>query len=204
MKKKFLNYSLKAISAGGKYDQDKLDEIEYGLETVYLSVTKLVVIFLIAYLLGIIKELVLLLITFNFIRSSAFGLHASKSIYCLISSTIMFIGGVYISYLVSFINIYIKVIICSISIFALFKYAPADTEKRPLINEKKRLKWKITSCVKGLLYLVLVIYFKDSFISGFLICGMVETIIMIHPLVYKIFNLPYNNYKNYTDYDYGV
>jgi accessory gene regulator B len=78
------------------------------------------------------------------------------------------------------------------------KYAPADTEKRPLINEKKRNKLKIISSIKGILYLVLIIYFKDNPISGYLLCGLIESVLMIHPFVYKIFNLSYDNYKNYN------
>ena len=35
-------------------------------------------------------------------------------------------------------------------------------------------------------------------ISNYLLVGMVEAVIMIHPLVYKVFKLPYANYKNYN------
>ena len=83
----------------------------------------------------------------------------------------------------------------------IIKYAPADTVKRPLINAKKRKRFKIISIIKSIIYLLLIIYFDKMQLSGFLLVGLVEAIIMIHPLVYKIFNLPYNNYKNY---DYGV
>ena len=198
MKKNFLNYSVNIIASNYDFDDIRLEEISYGLETLYLTVTKLIVIFGLAYLLGILKEVVLLLLCYNLIRSTAYGLHASKSIYCLISSITLFIGGVYLSKYIATIPLVIKILLCTISIILLLKYAPADTVKRPLINAKKRRILKIKSCIKGIVYLILIIYFKDSVVSGYLLCGLVEAILMIHPFVYKIFSLPYDNYKEYN------
>ncbi len=198
MKKKFLNYSVNIIASNYDFDDIRLEEISYGLETLYLTVTKLVVIFGLAYLLGILKEVVLLLLCYNLIRSTAYGLHASKSIYCLISSITLFIGGVYFSKYIATVPLVIKIVLCIISILLLLKYAPADTAKRPLINVKKRKILKVKSCIKGVVYLILIISFKDSVVSGYLLCGLVEAILMIHPFVYKIFSLPYDNYKRYN------
>ena len=72
------------------YDEDRLDEIRYGLEATYLSITKLVVILGISLLLGIFKESVILLVLFNFLRLTGFGLHATKSWICWVSSSITF------------------------------------------------------------------------------------------------------------------
>lgn len=198
MKKKFLRFSINSINSSGQYSQIQLEEIAYGLETIYLTVTKLIVIFGLAYLLGILREVLLLLLCYNLIRSSAYGLHATKSIYCLISSITLFIGGVYVSRYMANISIYWKLGICFISIILLMKYAPADTVKRPLINAKKRKKLKLISSIKGVIYFIFIIYFHNSAISGYLLCGLIESIFMIHPLVYKIFNLSYDNYKNYN------
>ena len=93
MKKKFLNSSINLIKANKKCTEEELEIISYGLESIYLVVTKAIIIFTIAIILGITKEVLLLLIFYNIIRTQAFGIHASKSIYCLISSIILFIGG---------------------------------------------------------------------------------------------------------------
>ena len=76
-------------------------------------------------------------------------------------------------------------------------YAPADTYKRPLINTKKRKRWKLLSFTLGIIYTILIIVLKDYFIVNYLLLGMIEAVIMILPITYKTFNLPYNNYKNY-------
>ena len=197
MKKKFLNLTIKLISNNCKYSQEQIEIITYGLESLYLTFTKLIIIFFTAYLLGIFKEMLLLLLTYNIIRSQAFGIHASKSIYCLISSLIMFIGGAIIckyfifpNWLILFISV-----ICNL---CLMFYAPADTYKRPLVNVKKRKKFKLTSLFLGIFYTNLIIIFKKHFIVNYLLIGMFEACVMILPITYKIFNIPYNNYKTYN------
>lgn len=178
------------------YQEEKLEEIRYGLESIYLTYTKIFLIFVLAYFLGIIKETLLLLVTYNIIRTFTFGIHATKSIYCLITSLMLFIGGVYVVKYMS-LNIYVKAIISIILLICIYKYAPADTYKRPLINERKRKKYKAISTILGIAYVILIIIFNNYIISNYLLIGMLETVIMIHPIVYKIFNLPFDNYKKY-------
>ena len=66
-----------------------------------------------------------------------------------------------------------------------------------MINERKRKKYKVISTILGIAYVILIIIFNNYIISNYLLIGMLETVIMIHPIVYKIFNLPFDNYKKY-------
>lgn len=198
MKKFFINKSLKLIKKNNNNLSDiKLEEIEYGLESLYLTYTKFIVLTGLAIILGIFKEYVILLVAYNVIRTFSFGLHATKSIYCLLSSLICFIGGVYVcEYL--YIPLTIKILVSIFCVYCLIRYAPADTEKRPLINKKKREMYKVISVLLGCCYLVLICIFNKHIVSNYLLVGMVEAVIMIHPLIYKMFNLPFDNYKNYN------
>lgn len=200
MKKKFLNSSIELITKNKDYTDEQVEIMAYGLEAIYLTVTKMIVIFAISYIMGIFWEMLFLLITYNVIRTQAFGIHASKSIYCLLSSITLFIGGAFICkyVVIPFELMLLCAIICNI---CLFLYAPADTHKRPLVNEKKRKKFKFVSCFLGIIYTILIVVFRDYSQVNFLLFGMIESVIMILPITYKIFKLPYNNYKNY---DYGV
>lgn len=58
------------------YDDEKIEVIMYGLEGLYLTFTKLVVIFGLGLILGKITKILMLLLFYNIIRFSAFGLHA--------------------------------------------------------------------------------------------------------------------------------
>ncbi len=197
MKRKFLNSSIDLIKKHKKYTKEEIEIITYGLEGLYMTITKMVVIIGIALALGILKEVLMLLVCYNIIRSQAFGLHATKSIYCLISSLICFIGGALIcKYL---ILPYWLMIVLSVSCnICLLLYAPADTHKRPIINLKKRKRFKMLSFIFGIIYTILIILIKDYFIVNCLLLGMIEACIMILPITYKTFNLPYNNYKLYN------
>lgn len=198
MKKIFLKYSLKLISDYyPDYDEDKIDEIRYGLEATYLSITKTFVILMICVILGIIKEALILLLLFNLLRLTGFGLHATKSWMCWISSIITFIGGSFLCRTVT-IPTYILGIISICCLFCFFLYAPADTKKRPLIYSKRRLFYKIVTLLIAIVYTFAIFVINDSFIQNALVCAMLIECVLIHPLTYKLFRLSYNNYKTYV------
>lgn len=197
MKKKILNSSINFIKKHKNYNEEELEIIAYGLESIYLVITKAIIIFTLAYILGILKETLILLLTYNIIRTQAFGIHASRSIYCLISSILMFIGG---AYLCIYLTLPLKIIMI-ISLMCnllILMYAPADTHKRPLINERKRMKFKYKSITLAIIYTIIIFTIKDNTIINFLLIGMIEATIMILPITYKLFKLPYNNYKHYN------
>lgn len=199
MKKKILNHCMEVVkNKYPKYDEDKLEIINYGLESIYLTFTKIIIIFVLAIILNIWKEVLLLLAFYNLIRVSAFGMHAKKSIHCLIISLTLFIGGVYLCrYLV--IPLILKVVLSIICIILIAKYAPADTEKRPIINKKLRKKYKIISVIISGVFAISIVLLSDKSISNYLLLGMIEATIMLLPITYKIFDLPYDNYKKYLN-----
>jgi accessory gene regulator B len=126
----------------------------------------------------------------------AFGMHASKSYICLICSVLVFLLLPYLATIVSY-NIYIYLIVGIFSLVMIFLYAPADTHKRPLINIKKRRRFKAMALLVGIVYLALSITIKDPFISNILIFSLLCEVILILPITYKIFKMPYRNYQTY-------
>lgn len=197
MKKKFLKSSINIIKKSNpNISEEQVEIIEYGLEGIYLTFSKLIILILLSSILGILWQVILLSIFYNIIRTVAFGLHASKSIHCLIMSLVMFIGGTYICLDVNF-GLIFKAIISVICVCLLFKYAPADTEKRPIISKKRRNTYKFLSTLFGLIYTFVIVVYSDNVISMFMLIGMVEAVIMVLPLSYKILDLSYDNYKNY-------
>lgn len=80
---------------------------------------------------------------------------------------------------------------------SIILYAPADTYKRPLVNRKKRLKFKFLSCVITIVYIVLSLTIKNNFLANTFLLALVVEVMLILPITYKALKLPYNNYKNY-------
>ncbi len=198
MKKKLINHIMKNIKNNDKsISEEQLEIIQYGLEGIYLTFTKLIIILLLSIILNIFKETILILLFYNCIRTFAFGVHANSSIVCLITSLIFFIGGTYLGIYLN-INLTIKIILSVLSLILIIIYAPADTVKRPLINKRKRLCFKILSIIIATILTFLIIYFSNKQISNYMLIGLIEGTIMILPITYKLHKVPYNNYKTFA------
>lgn len=200
MRKTIMNKIMNFIKKyNPRYNNEQLEVIQYGLESIYITITKTIIIFIIAYFLGLVKELIILLIFYNLIRATAFGLHATKSSYCLISSTLIFIGTAYLCKLL-IIPFYIKILLCIINILLIYKWSPADTEKRPIVSKKRREIYKTLSTIIAITFSFISILISNQFISNCMIISVFIESFMISPYVYKLFKLPYDNYKNYLNY----
>lgn len=198
MRNVIINSSMKVLENNfPDYDETKLAELRYGLEGFYMLITKLVVIFGAAFILGIFKEAIILLLLFNILRLTGFGLHASKSWMCWVSSSIVFLVCPYFCINLN-IPLYILIILASVCWINFLLYAPADTKNRPLVNEKKRKRYKYITLVTGTIYIILLFIIKNTFLQNALVCAMIIQSVLIHPMIYKLFRLPYNNYKSYV------
>lgn len=196
MKKIVLNHWMNIIKKNKNYNDTKLAEIEYGLAGIYLTFSKLIIIAFISIYLGIFKEMIIFLLIYNFLRMPSFGIHATKSWICLVTSSFIFIGLPIVC-----LNIYlsttIKIIIGSTGCLLMFKNSPADTKKRPIVNPKRRLTYRLISTILAITFVILSITIKNNFISNCLVFALILQNILISPLTYIIFKQPYNNYKEF-------
>lgn len=203
MKKFLISKCMNYIKNNTNYDSIKLEEIKYGLTTIYLTTTKIIIIFMVSLILGIFKEMLTYLLIYNILRTSSFGLHATKSWICLLSSTILFVGIPHLCIILT-IPLFLKVVIGAVGIYLMFKNAPADTKKRPIVSKKRRLIYKYISSILTIIFAFNSILITNNFMSNCLIFSIIMQNIMISPSTYKLFKLPYNNYitylKNHPEY----
>ncbi len=194
MKKYVLDSLIKLINKSyPEYSELQLKTIRYGLEGIYISVTKTVIIFIIAFLLNILKQLLIIVILYNFLRMFSFGSHANNSLSCLILSASIFIGTAYLCTIVT-ISKLTKIIIFSICTLIFIKCAPADTKKRPIISLKRRMIYKFISILIIAIYGLILITTNDNFISNAIFSAITIQSFLISPLSYYLFKQPYNNY----------
>ncbi len=194
MKSFFMNKTLSFLCKYNNYSKDEIERLNYGIEGIYLTITKLVVIIILSLLLNMFKELMGLLIIFNIIRYFGFGVHAKKSSECLITSILLFIVLPYIV-LNLFNNQSLLYLISFISLLTFIPFAPADTIKRPFNNKKKKLIRKILTIIVGIIYLICSIIIKNIVLSKLFLLAIIIQAIVINPITYKIMNEPYNNSK---------
>ena len=187
-----VNKTINFIKKYSDYSETDLNKINYGIEGVYLTISKILVILIIGIIFKYLGVIILTLLFFNILRLFAFGLHAKKSIHCLILSIIEFN---ILPFVIMNINIsYYGILLIGIFSFISFLlFAPSDTEKRPLTNKRKRIIRKISSLIVCIIYIL--ICFKFNFLKNAICCSLLIESIMVNPLCYYILGLKYNNYK---------
>lgn len=197
MKAVFINNSMNLIRKYyPNYSEVKLEELKYGLLGLYLLITKSIIIFGIALLLGIFKELLIFTIIYNILRAPSFGMHASKSWICLVASTTIFIFSTYLS-VNALIPINIKVILGIIGVILIFKNSPADTKKRPIVSLKRRKIYKLISTCIATTFVITSILISNNFLSNSFILALLIQCVFTSPTMYKICGETYDNYKSY-------
>lgn len=180
------------------YSDEKLEILEYGLTGLYIFISKSIVIFTIAYFLGILKELIIFMLIYNLIRSVSFGMHATSSTACLIASAVSFLSATYLCK--NFVlPIGFKIIFGIISIIYVYLHSPADTEKRPIISPKRRLIYKLLSTLIAVIMVICSIILDSIFISNSFTIALLMQCFMISPFAYKMTGQKYDNYKDYLD-----
>lgn len=197
MKEVFINNSMNLIHKYyPDYSEERLAELKYGLLGLYLMITKSIIIFGVALYLGIFKELLIFTVIYNILRAPSFGIHASKSWICLVSSATIFILSTYLSANI-IIPINIKIIFGIIGIILIHKNSPADTAKRPIVSPKRRRIYKLISTIIAIIFAIASIVVDNNFLSNSFILSLILQNIMVAPTTYKIFGEPYDNYKSY-------
>lgn len=178
----------------GKSEED-IEKIRYGLQVIFMNSFKIIILFVTAYFLGVFKYTLIAFISFGFIRTFSCGVHADSSIKCITCNFVIFLGNVLLSLNFS-LNFISMVILFSISLILIIKYAPADTAERPLVSKKLRRTLKIKSCIAVLLLFLLSILLTDPIYRNILTYSALEEAFLITPLAYSFFRKPYKNYQN--------
>lgn len=164
-------------------DDIKYAEIRYGLQGLYTLITKTTVIVILSLILNIFYELIIFLVFYTILRSVGFGTHAGSNLMCWIYSTILLIG---IPYLFSNIDIsiQIKFFIWIVIFINFIIFSPADTKKKPMINKKRKLKFKLSILLISIIYLFLILYFDN--ISNLILGTLILEALLVNPLGYMI------------------
>lgn len=196
MKEKFVNSSISLIQKYEDCDDLKLKKLKYGLEGIYSLIVKLTIVIIIAIILKTIKQTLLYLLFYSIIRTFSYGLHSKSNIGCWIT-TITFYN--IIPYIIKNIEIPITIsyIVLGIAFVSMILWAPADTPKKPLIRKEQRLKCKIFSIITIIIYTIVVITVKNNTINNAITYALIIQCLFINPIVYKLTNTTFNNYKHY-------
>jgi len=177
-----------------KFNISNNEKVKYGLEVIYTSLTKLLFLITISIFAKGFKITIYSIILISILRCFSYGVHMDNSSKCYIFSFIIFvlIPIFFVNFQFYYKQVIFIFIFCLIS-FILF--SPSDTHKRPLINRKKAKILKILSIIILVLYFFFYIFSKILYFKNLILYATVIQSILINPIIYKLFKLPYENFK---------
>lgn len=175
-------------------DSDDEEILRYGIQIYYFNISKLLILFALSIILNIFAETCIAFLLIAILKRNAYGFHADTFWSCLFITFINIFGIVYLSEL-SF-NPLMKILLAVISLILFALYAPADTEERPLIDSKKRLKLKIQAISVAVLYFVLS-FFTNEALSNMLVLSLIFIGFNTCPALYILFKKEYKNYEKF-------
>lgn len=196
MKNAFVNSSLNYLIKHNACNDKQVNIFRYTLESLYSLVTKTCVVLILAFFFKTFSITLTMLLLYSVLRGFAFGIHATKNLYCWIVTLLTYVIG---SLIIKYFTWPMEIIyICyAIGFLALLLWAPADTPARPLLNKRKRLTNKIFSLGLTLIYVLCSFYLNSNNFYNIVSFILILETICICPLTYKLFKIPYNNYKTY-------
>lgn len=191
--------TLKIRKDMAEIDDERAEVINYGLQLLIGEIPKFFILLLIAYLFGVLKlSLVVLLIVTPY-RVVSGGAHFTTHIECIIATSLFYTGNALISQALILDNT-IKYIIIFItwifSIIIIKLYAPADTEAVPILRKKERKIKKILSYIVATTMLIVSAIVKNTIIANIVLIATILQTIALTPFMYKIARNKYG-YKEY-------
>lgn len=193
--KKLSNTFLNFIKNNTSTSEEDLEKIHYGIQVVILTASKSILLFIIAYLLGIFKYVLISYLVLTFARNFASGVHLNSTFQCIITTFFLHFVNVYLSLNLS-THIVLRSIIFIVSFILILLYAPADTEYRPLVSKKLRRDLKIKSIIVIIISYIVMLFIENNVYANIITFSFFEGSLLITPIVYKLFGRKYNNYKN--------
>lgn len=182
-------------------DDERAEVINYGLQNIVGEIPKIFLLFIIAYILGIFKEVLFMFIVLIPYRGTSGGFHLKTHLGCIVGTTAFYCGIVLLSQHVVLGNI-TKYMLIGISwIFGMFMiklYAPADTENVPILSKKDRKKKQIIAYIAYTLGLVVALFIQNTVISNILLFGNLLQTLTITKLAYRLTKNKYG-YEVYGD-----
>ncbi len=182
-------------------DDERAEVINYGLQNIVGEIPKIFLLFIIAYILGMLKEVLFMFIVLTPYRGASGGFHLKTHLGCILGTTAFYCGIVLLSQHVILDDI-TKYILIGISwIFGMIMiklYAPADTENVPILSKKDRKKKQMIAYITYSIGLVAALLIKDNVISNILLFGNLLQTLTITKLAYRLTKNKYG-YEAYSN-----
>ncbi len=174
-------------------DSRQETRMAYGLEILLGEIIKMTCLVLLSWYFGILLEVLSITITAGVLRLASGGEHCSGYYRCLIGGTVCFLllgwGTHYLNVFFTPPHAYIGIVLSLlVSWGVLWKYAPGETENKPINSEEERLKFRKVSLflllIYGLVMMTFTNYIKLQPLVLPIMIGMIEQSFTVSPWGY--------------------
>ena len=182
-------------------DDERAEVIHYGLENIVGEFPKIILLLIIAFLLGMFKEVLFMFIVLMPYRGASGGFHLKSHLGCIIGTTIFYCGIVFLAQhivLESIIKYIFTGIIWIFGMIMIKLYAPADTENVPILSKKERKRKQIIAYITYSIGLIAALLIQDNVISNILLFGNLLQTLTITKFAYRLTKNKYG-YEMYGD-----
>ena len=182
-------------------DDDRAEVINYGLQNIVGEIPKIFLLFIISYIIGMLKEVLFLFIVLTPYRGASGGFHLKTHLGCIVGTTAFYCGIVFLSQHVILQDITKYVFIGISWVFGMVMiklYAPADTENVPILSKKDRKKKQIIAYITYSIGLMVALIVPNNMISNILLFGNLIQTLTITKLAYRLTKNKYG-YEVYGD-----
>lgn len=198
---KFCDYITKKIKENSpEMDEEKELVIDFGVRLIFGELPKILILFLIGFILGIGWYTLLAFLLLCPYRSFTGGFHLKTHLGCMICTILLYCGPVILAKYTNITPDYVKYIVIAIigiiSSILINIYAPADTENIPILSKKDRKRKKILAYISLIILILISIFIQDKVVSQMLIYGIIFQTLTITRIAYKITNNKYG-YEEY-------
>ena len=170
-------------------DDEKAEVINYGLQNIVGEIPKIFLLFIIAFILGILKEVVFMFLVLTPYRGASGGFHLKTHLGCIFGTSIFYCGVVFLSQYIVLEEVTKYILIGIVWIFGMIMiklYAPADTENVPILSKKDRKKKRILAYITYSIGLIFAIFINNNVISNILLFGNLVQTLSITRIAYRL------------------
>lgn len=142
-------------------EEEKKEIVKYGVERGKTIVIYTIITLILGYILGILYQSIIFLLSFSYLRRYAGGYHADSPTKCYIISFVLTVAALLSIKLVQFNNV-LGIIIQTINLFIIMKLSPVENFEHKLDCDEKKKYGVRTKKIVLVLYTLYCIFNKMS------------------------------------------
>ena len=174
-------------------DEERELIINFGVRLIFGELPKILILFIIGFLLSMGWQTLLLFFLIAPYRSFTGGIHLKTHLGCMITTSILYLLPIILSkYILISDKIILYILAGLITIFSIIiiaKYAPADTENMPILSKKEIKSKKIKAYISLVVLLSIIIFNPYKQFSYMIIYAMFLQNLTVLPISYKIITI---------------